>query len=397
MTQNIFYPELNELCRKYLVLGTPVSPKDAALAVTRFKSIEASLFEQMLLFNKVSFKVFGENIPLAFLINVLGEKAFEELLEQGAVEFVLWTPNVVYMKTEIRGVHPIASGNLNSPAHSDPEQSVELGLNWMKNKPTARTKRHLVKKIVPHYLMPDSELAGKAVDITKSAFNANKLISLGLSPLMKPLEGLPENERSLLCDCATELLEYSFLLENRMSSYSKLRYFDLFSVSVKKIKDAHATTLNFNELAKLEGFPDLKALYPQLENGLQKLPDLRNKRSTRKFREWLATTEGSETGDEIAREYIGAIANSKGILDTPRGKFTKSVVMTAVGAGIGMAIEASPAAALLGAGAAKALEPAAELGLDLLDVFLLDGLLKGWTPRMFFDDLRKLNAPRKSN
>jgi hypothetical protein len=46
------------------------------MAVARFKNIEASLFEQMLLFEKVSFKVYGENIPLAFLINVLGEKAF---------------------------------------------------------------------------------------------------------------------------------------------------------------------------------------------------------------------------------------------------------------------------------------------------------------------------------
>jgi hypothetical protein len=73
----------------------------------------------------------------------LARKHFEALLEQGAVEFVLWTPNVVYMKTEIPGIHPIASGNLNSSAHSDPEQSIELGLNWTKNKPPARTRRHL--------------------------------------------------------------------------------------------------------------------------------------------------------------------------------------------------------------------------------------------------------------
>jgi hypothetical protein len=268
--QNSFYPDLNELCRKYLVIGNQVSPEDAAMAVARFKTLEASLFEQMLLFDKVSFKVYGENIPLAFLINILGDKAFEALVEQGAIQFVLWTPNVVYMKTEIPGVHPIASGNLNSPAHSDPETSIELGLNWMKDKASARLKRHLV-------------------------------------------------------------------------------------------------------------------------------PDLRDKRSTRNFRAWLAATEGSEPGGEIAREYIEAIANAKGILDTARGKFTKSVLMTAVGAGIGVAIEASPAAAVLGAGAAKALEPAAEFGLDLLDGFLLDGLLKGWTPRMFFDDLRKLSPSSLSD
>jgi hypothetical protein len=41
--------------------------------------------------------------------------------------------------------------------------------------------------------------------------------------------------------------------------------------------------------------------------------------------------------------------------------------------------------------------PAAELGPDLLDGFLLDGLLRGWTPRMFFDDPRKLNTLQKND
>ena len=140
----------------------------------------------MLLFDKISFKVHGENIPLAILLNMFGDKAFEALLEQDAIQFVLWTPNVVFMKTEIPGVHPIASGNLTSPAHSNPEASIELGLNWMKNKPSSRFKRHLVKKIAPHYLLPDNKLAGWGQDITKSAFKSNKLISLGLSPRTNP-------------------------------------------------------------------------------------------------------------------------------------------------------------------------------------------------------------------
>ena len=98
--QNIFYPDLNELCRKYLVIGNKLSPQDAAMAVGQFKNQEASLFEQMLLFDKISFKVHGENIPLAILLNMFGDKAFEALLEQDAIQFVLWTPNVVFMKTE---------------------------------------------------------------------------------------------------------------------------------------------------------------------------------------------------------------------------------------------------------------------------------------------------------
>jgi hypothetical protein len=391
--QNIFYRDLNDLCRKYLVLENVVSTEDAALAVKRFKDQEASLFEQLLLFDQISLKVHGENIPLAVLLNVFGDKAFEALIEQDAIKFVLWTTNVFYMKSNVPGVHPIASGNFTSPAHTDPEASIELGLAWLRNKPSARRKRYLVKKIAPKYVLPNKELSVRAVDITKSAFDLNKLNSFGLSPLINPIENMRESERSLLCECATELLEYSFMIEHGMSSYSKLSYFDLFSNSVQKIREASAAKLHFNELAKLEGLPDLKSLYPQLESGLRQLPKLRNKRSSRKFREWLSSTEGGKAG-EIAREYIEDIANARGILDGTGGKFTKSVVMTAVGTGIGAAIGASPLAAVSGGLVAKLLEPAAEFGLDLVDNFLLDRLLRGWTPRMFFDDLKKLPPAR---
>jgi hypothetical protein len=44
----------------------------------------------------------------------------------------------------------------------------------------------------------------------------------------------------------------------------------------------------------------------------------------------------------------------------------------------------------LGGLMAQAAHPAVDFGLDLLDEFLLDGLKKGWHPRMFFNDLRKL-------
>jgi hypothetical protein len=386
----VFYPDLNDLCRRYLVVGAEVSAQEAATAPYRFKSIEASIFEHLLLFEKVSFKVHGENIPLAFLLNVFGEKHFEALVEQGALEFVLWTPTVVFMETEAPGIHPIASGNLNSPAHCDPEVSIDLGLNWMRNAPSERFRRRLIKNIAPLYLVPDTELAGRAVDITKSAYASNKLSSLGLSPLL-PLETLPPDQRRVLCDCATELLEYTFLISHGMSSYSNLRYFDLFSASVRRIREAAVTNTKFNELAKLEGLPDLKTLYSQIGDGLNRLPKLRDTRSARKFREWMAATNGLEPNNEIVREYIAAIAGAKGLLDTTGGKFIKSVVMTTAGAGVGASIAASPEAALAGGLAGKLLEPAAELGLDLLDTFLLAGLLKGWTPRMFFDDLKRLS------
>ncbi len=126
----------------------PVSQTDAALGPSRFKRLEASLFEDLLLFDRVSFKVHGENIPLAVLLNLFGTKSFEALFEQSAIRFVLWTPMVGFNETELPWIHPLVFGNFNSPAHSNPEASADLGLKWLRNPPSARYQRLLIKRQV---------------------------------------------------------------------------------------------------------------------------------------------------------------------------------------------------------------------------------------------------------
>jgi hypothetical protein len=42
----------------------------------------------------------------------------------------------------------------------------------------------------------------------------------------------------------------------------------------------------------------------------------------------------------------------------------------------------------------KAIDLAADFTLDIADEFFLSELIKGWTPRMFFDDMRKLNVSK---
>lgn len=70
----IFYPQLNDFCRKYLDSSRAVSPMDQNLFPQRLADIQKSIFEQFLLFDQVSFGVHGENIPLAVLINFFGRR-----------------------------------------------------------------------------------------------------------------------------------------------------------------------------------------------------------------------------------------------------------------------------------------------------------------------------------
>ena len=59
---------------------------------------------------------------------------------------------------------------------------------------------------------------------------------------------------------------------------------------------------------------------------------------------------------------------------------------------LGHAVEGALPGALAGGLIAQAAGPGVDFTLDLLDEFLLDGLRKGWHPRMFLGDLKKLRS-----
>lgn len=169
----------------------------------------------------------------------------------------------------------------------------------------------------------------------------------------------------------------------------------MFNETNKKIRQAVNLQESFNELSKLENIPDLKRMFPGNSKPFGKLLKLRNKSSSKKFRSWLSESSSDENNLEVTKEYVDVIANSTGFFQTKTGRFTKNVAISTVGAGVGLLI-AGPAGAAGGEGVAKLLEPAADFGLDMLDEFVLSGLTKGWTPKIFFDDLAKLETSNKS-
>jgi hypothetical protein len=389
MRQTIFYPGLDSFCRTYMLANRQVTPLEAAQFLGRMQEEHGAIFEQLMLFDKVCFKVYGENLQIPVLLRLLGHKTFDELIDQGAVGFTLWTPLVTHLIADNPALDPLQSGTLSSPAHSDPEQSVELGLQWMKEPLPPHERRRLIKRVVPLYTLPEPELSRDAVRITHSAYTSGKLKVLNFPSTGKDIRNLTLLERKTLNQCATELLEYSYLINHGMTSFSNRNYFALFDESAAKVQSSAAIAGNFNRLARLEGFPDLKTLHTELNNPFKQLATLRSRNSTVKFRKWLSTTTFSETDTDITKEYIDSIAERSGFFETRKGKVTKSVVMTAIGASIGAAIGGAEGA-LGGVAAAKALETGAEFTLDLVDEFLISGLTKGWSPRMFFDDLGKM-------
>ncbi len=406
MSQMIFYSRLNEFSRKYLVTNHPVSLPDQLLFAPQLESIKREIFEHLLLFDGISFKVHGENIPLAMLLNVFGENTFRSLVEQGALRFVLWNPFVAHLVQNIPGVDALVHGNLNSPAHSDPEKSIELGLDWMTKKPTSREKKKLVKLLLPTYTVPAASLSGQSVSTVKSAFYSGRLSHYGLDPERDKFDSLSTAQKKTLGICAEEFVEYNFMLDNNLTSFCEYKYYSPFWNTVKKFSTPVKMQNGFGSIATIEGFPNIDSIYSALRDPLPRIHTIRKNRNATRFRNWLESAVSDNPDREIVKTYVDSISERKGLFESAPRKFTKTIALAMLGAGSGLALgelaggPLGAAIGTIGGGfvsqtapvvAQKLIEMSAELGVDLLDTFALDRVAKGWSPRMFFNDLEKLS------
>ena len=393
---NVFDTGLNEFCRRFLVKNSGLPTPSPLEFLIKMRLANASIFENLLLFDTVSYKVCGENIPLVILINNFGVKGIEALIEQGAINFVLWNQMVTYFVDDIAGVDPLQSGYHSSSVYSDPEESIRSGFNWMKAKLNSSEKKMLVRKIREIYTIPSNDLSKSAVSLARSSYESGKLLAYNLSPETTSFRDLNIDERKKLCSCATEILQYSHLINNNMTSFDNFEFYKMFDDSVNKINMAAKIQSDFNSVCNLENIPDLKNFFPEVDNPFAKVVKLRNSSSSKKFRKWLSDCSNSSDGIDITKNYLEAIENTKGFFETKTGRFTKNIAMSAFGTGLGLVVSnyATPTVATLAGGvglaASKLLEPAASLGLDMLDEFVLAGVLKGWTPKLFFRDIEKI-------
>src|ERR1700722_3903003 len=108
MQTNAFYTSLNEFCRKYWIQGSqPLTLQDMWQHPAREAAERAALFEHLLLFDTVSITVHGENVPLAFIVRLFGQRHFEELIDQQAIRFVLWTQTITHNVSELPGLNAL--------------------------------------------------------------------------------------------------------------------------------------------------------------------------------------------------------------------------------------------------------------------------------------------------
>ncbi|WP_158920945.1 hypothetical protein [Acidisphaera sp. S103] len=396
MAQNIFHAGLNDFSRKYFITGQPVSAEDIAKFQERLNEQKMAIFEQLMLFDRITFKVWGESVVIPILMRaILGERSFDALIEQGAIHFVLWRPTVVYLQKNIPGVNALAHGNLSTPAHSDPKASIDLGLKFLNPPLDAKKAKKLAKKLLRLYTLPDKKLPEQAVRGVNDAAQCGLLDGYGIKN--RKLDEFSLAEKVTLSRCAEDFLEYQYLTQQGMTSFSEYKFFSPFWESIERFRTVRDIGKGFGELSKIENVPNLRELFRQLPDPLGQLPKLRSTSNAVKFREWLETTAGESASPDFPKEYINSVTERKGLFETAPGKFAKAVAMASIGGSIG-AFMGGPAAAAVGGGLAAAVSVAAErlpeitaeLGLHLIDSFLLDRWLHGWSPRMFFNEVERV-------
>lgn len=378
----IYIDSVNEYCRKYFVKGEmKITNQDLLLKGWRYRKLHAELFESLMLHEKLNFKVYGENIPLTALINILGLKNVEELIDRNALSFTLWSPMVGHAVSFVEGLVPVVHGRMNSGVHSDPQQSISEGLKWMARGLDTKTQKMITRKVQDLYLIPKEGLENDASNMTISAFNSNKTSLIGFDSKGLNIGNLNAKQRASLGDCASVLLEHKFLMSENFITNSDTKFSRLYSDSINKI--VKNDVKNFNaEISQMECFPDLFSLAMKIEDPREVFPKvvkLRYSRNATEFREWIKDFSQTTNPNEITKAYLDAVIKPIGFLQTEEGRFVRSCVITTVGAGIGAL--AGPGGFVLGLGAG--------LAFDLLDEFFLSELSKGWSPRMFFDDMRE--------
>jgi hypothetical protein len=172
--------------------------------------------------------------------------------------------------------------------------------------------------------------------------------------------------------------------------------FDLLALGLTNLERPTRPLGQFATLAEYERFPNLRDLYDSFDDPFRRIAKFRHSATAKNFRKWLSTLK-ADSDIELIREYVDACANRKGLFDTAPRKFLKVVTMLAVGTGatagasaLGADTLVSTATGIMASGATEVVGKVTDFGVGIVESFIIDNFKVGWSPRSYFDGLRKL-------
>jgi hypothetical protein len=377
------------------VYGGPIRTGSEA-AIRELRRHKEDLFEQLLLFESVNFSVNGPNTIVPLLYRAMGEKALEAFLEQDALSFTIWTPQPMMAhdggKVASTFVGRIGDGN---GSELDIERIVDTGLSIQYVGMPDWYKRVIRQKVCARHQLLDEKLPETAWKVAELALIGGELESMGLAS-RETILGSTTKDGSLFTEAAESILSYRFVLENGMASHNDPGLFKIFGVGAQNLRASTSLAARYTVISDYEKFPNLRTLYGKIDKPFQIASTFRSTHTAKRFREWLSESIDTSSDINIIRDYVDACGNRKGMFESAPAKFLKLTGMVAIGHVIlpGAHLLGEAAGAILSGVPAEALgaisETASEVGLGVIDSFVIDNLKIGWTPRAYFVRLRRI-------
>lgn len=354
------------------------------LTLSQENEIVATLFEQLLLFDKIVISTNRLNHGLYFLIKTLGINTVENLIESGYITFLIWTPVLFTSQgtqkddgsideSSIYGKPPIVAGSI-SNEEMDPEKNIKTALkNFQFHRDRVRIFTRLALK---SYIIPNGlEISSNSMKLIIDAYSNNNLSDLGL-PFEKEAEQLNYQERFQLLQLGHRILETSILANYNLKSYENLEHFSICTQNFKNIGKAYNIAANSEHLFSLENIPNLKQLFLNEKLNFETVFKIRHLSNAKYFRKWINEVGEDSNSLEITREYLNEVKGNKKFFERTEGKLLKHLSSLGINAAIGTAI-AGPIGGATG------------IAYGLLESFWIDSILKGNNPSMFIDQIKR--------
>ena len=336
--------------------------------------------EGLLLAPKLSFKVYGENVVLCRLIDSFGEEGVRRLLEEDAIEFVLWRPLLAYMEKPLEGVFPIVAGKQTSAAHSDPEASAKLGLEgWSKD--PVKDMDGLVRVAAEHTRLPEESLPHTAVAVLRSAIEAGTFKSDGLDP-STPWHEIPKPKLQALNRLADDMVEAAVVLKAGLDFRDPQRSWDSLLKTTAAFRSSGGLHETAETVLRLEALPNIPQLILKKALSFQDIVEIRNSDATKEFRDWLWANPDPSDAKAVGEKYLASMKPNIDLADKGWFKTARIATLTAAttagGAALGGAVLGTPG--IIAGGALS-------LAASLVDAFGLERLFRPkLNPRRFADE-----------
>ena len=365
-------------------IGSPYGFDYPKLTKEQDQQIIAGLFEQLLIFDRITISTNRLNFTLFFLISRLGINTVERLFDNGYIKLMIWSPLIVtgggrqrkdgsMDESVIYGQPPVVAAALGEK-DIDPEENIHKALSYF-NIHRDR-KRNFTRKAQKNYLVPDGmEFSKDSAKLVIDAYQNNTLATLGL-PFDKEPNQLDLKQRQMLLNLGQNVLETAILSKYNFKSYENYANYEICKQNLIHIGKAFNIAENTSRILKLENLPDLKTLYLNENLQFDDIFKIRHLSNVKFYRKWINEVGEDTNAQEITKEYLNEIKGNSKFFDSTEGKFLKNLGLFGINTVLGATI-AGPAGVVAG------------YALGLLETFWLDSILKGKNPSMFIDNIKK--------